>query len=167
MPNFVMIDAPNFVLRGGPHVADDPDEPQYLNPAFALLVGLLGVRRSFTPPTAVVRYDDPAAALMRRIVLHYGFELPPLTAAELFGLLAYCDELDALSGANVFPASEQAGWQHLSIELLSATHLPCRRAAELYSRGDIAGLRSLHREQGTMAALGRRYRDSFEDGHAP
>lgn len=165
MPNnFVMVDAPNFVLRGGPHPADDPDEPQYLNPAFARLVALLGVHRSSSPPTAVIRYGDPAAALMRRVLVHYGFDLPPLTAAEFFGLLAYCDELDALCGAGIFPPTDQPQWQHLAVELISTTHLPCRKAAELYSHGDLAELRVLHREQQTLAVLGRRYRESFEDG---
>jgi hypothetical protein len=102
---------------------------------------------------------------MRLVLLHYGFDLPPLTVAEFFGLLEYCDELDALAGAGVFPAAEQPAWQHLSIELLSITHLPCRKAAELYSRGDLAELRALHREQGTLAALGRHYRESYEDSH--
>jgi len=166
MPNFVIIDGPNFVLRGDPHPADDAEEPQYLNMAFARLVSLLGVRRSTSPPAAIVRYSDPAAALMRRVLVHYGFDLPPLTVAEFFGLLEYCDELDALSGAGVFPAEEQPRWQHLSIELLSTSHLPCRRAAELYSRGDLDELRALHREQSTLAALGRRYRESFDDGAA-
>ena len=91
---------------------------------------------------------------MRRILARYGFDLPPLTVGELYGLLAYCDRLDALTGTSVFAPHQLALWQGLSANLESSRAAPGLRAIALYAAGDSQGLRDLHRQQVTLVQLG-------------
>lgn len=159
MSNFILVDAPNFVLVAEPEVAaESVAEPDYVNPMFGQLLRLLDLRVAAHTLGQALQFDDRSAPRMRRILVRYGFELPPLTLAELLGLLDYCDRLDALTGRGLLAEHQQSTWQQLSLRLGSSARAPSREALSLYARGDLAGLRALHRLQGTLVRLGRDYR---------
>lgn len=163
--NFILIDAPDFVLlvastqRTAPHPFG---QPQYLNPAFSDLVRRFGPTHGESGCSSRLTFEATSIRAMRRILERYGFDLPPLTVGELYGLLAYCDRLDALTGIGMFAADQLSRWQALSKGLDCNGVSPGRRAINLYSSGDLNGLRDLHREQGTLARLGLAYRDIAE-----
>jgi hypothetical protein len=161
MTNFVLVDAPNFVLLvPAPQAAQQasPGEPEYLNPLFTELIRLLGVSLTLDRLASPVTFDDAAALKMRRILARYGFDLPPLTLGELYSLFEYCDRLDAITGKASFARHQQAQWRQLTFALGCGDRTPCQRALDMYANGDMQGLRALHREQGTLAQLGRQYR---------
>ena len=159
MSNFVLVDAPNFVLVAAPEAVGEPSgAPDYVNPLFGELLHLLGLRVAPGTLASPLHFDDASGPRMRRILARYGFELPPLTLAELLGLLEYCDRLDALTGRGILAEHQQAHWQQLALALGPSTRSPCRQALALYACGDLAGLRSLHQAQGTLARLGRQFR---------
>ena len=99
-------------------------------------------------------FERATIRAMRPILVRYGFDLPPITVGELYGLLEYCDRLDALTGSSVFAPHQLSLWQSLSASLESSRAAPGRRAIALYAAGDAQGLRDLHREQGTLVQLG-------------
>ena len=160
--NFILIDAPDFVLldaspaRATPHPLG---QPQYSSPLFSELVRLLGPILGEDGCSSPLTFAGPSNKAMRRILERYGFDLPPLTVGELYGLLEYCDRLDALSGNGVFAEDQRLRWQSLCVGLDRDGVSPGRRAISLYSSGDLHGLRILHRDQGTLARLGLAYRD--------
>ena len=163
--NFILVDAPDFVLvvASSEHAATHPlGQPQYLNPAFSDLVRQLGPADGAGGCLSELTFKGTSFVAMRRILVRYGFDLPPLTVGELYGLLEYCDRLDALTGNGVFAAGQLSQWQTLS-EVLDCDGIsPGRRAVTLYSMGDLHGLRNLHREDGTLARLGQAYRDMVD-----
>lgn len=162
MTNFILIDAPDFVLlvaseeRAAPHPLG---QPQYLNPALSELVQLLGSAHGEGGCSAELTFEGTSFRTMRRILKRYGFDLPPLTVGELYGLLEYCDRLDAITGNGMFAADQLSRWQRLSEVLNCDGVSPGRDAIRLYSAGDLNGLRGLHREQHTLVRLGLAYRD--------
>jgi hypothetical protein len=161
MTNFVLVDAPNFVL-----LASTPDvierfslrETEHLNPLFTEVIRLLRVSSALHELASPVTYDDASAPKMKRILARYGFDLPPLTVGELYGLFEYCDKLDAITGKASFASHQQAQWQQLSLALCSGDRGPCQRVLEMYANCDVQGLRAFHREQDTLTQLGRGYR---------
>jgi hypothetical protein len=160
MTNFLLVDAPDFVLR-----ASSTDtasrwpfgEPAPLNPAFTEIIGLLGVNPEVDEPSGPLTFDGDSAVAMRRVMARYGFELPPLSVAELFGFFAYCDRLDALVGRGVLAPHQRPPWQAMCTALLSDGCSPDQRAVDAYGGGDAPALRRLHRERDTLAGLGRAY----------
>ena len=62
-----------------------------------------------------------------------------------------------MAGADMFAANQLPEWRELSAGLDRGRLSPARRAIDLYSRSDTAGLRALHRECGTLAELGMAY----------
>jgi len=159
MSNFVLVDAPNFVLVDEPEPADaSPPAREYVNPCFGELLRLLAVSIDGASLGQALVFDDRSAPRMRRILARYGFELPPLTLAELLGLLDYCDRLDALTGCGLLAEHQQVVWQQLTRALGPCAGAPSREALGLFARGELAGLRRLHRTESTLARLGRDYR---------
>lgn len=159
MHNFILVDAPNFVLVADPEPAPGGSaEPDYVNPLFGQLLRLLDVPVAVHTLGHALAFDDRTAPQMRRILTRYGFDLPPLTLAELLGLLDYCDRLDALTGRGLLAEHQQATWQQLSLRLGPSGRGPSRTALALYARGDLAALRTLHRTEDTLVRLGRDYR---------
>jgi len=160
--NFVLVDAPDFVLvvASSEHTTIHPlGQPQYLNPALSDLVLQMGPTHGAGGCLSELTFEGTSFVAMRRILVRYGFDFPPLTVGELYGLLEYCDRLDALTGNGVFSADQLTRWQSLS-EVLDCDGIsPERRAVTLYLSGDLQGLRNLHREEGTLARLGLAYRD--------
>lgn len=160
MANFVLVDAPNFVLLSLP---DDVLQrsrvecPEYLNPQLGALLKRMGVCAQSDDLRAPIDFDGPARIALRRVLQRYGFELPPLNVAELLGLLDYCDHLDAATGRGVLDRRQCALWQQLAQQLPLSDGACQREAAQLYARGDLAALRELHRLQGTLTKLGRNY----------
>ncbi|MBP6903254.1 MAG: hypothetical protein KBC73_24410 [Burkholderiaceae bacterium] len=166
MTNFVLVDAPNFVLVAAQtdvrqRCADEC--PDYLNPQLGALLRRLGVCARSAAPDEALELDEAGRAALRRLLRHYGFELPPLTVAELLGLLDYCDHLEALSGAALLAEHQRALWLRLAQSLPAPSHSTLAHAAGLYARGELQALRALHRAQNTLTELGRRYR-RLDDG---
>ena len=158
MTNFLLVDAPNFVLLLSTREAQGPASfgpPIHLNPVFNELVAQMAFSSSVDELACPVTFDGRSIVLMRKVLAQYGFDLPPLTVGELFGLFAYCDALDALSGIGVFARQQRRRWRQMSDGLRSGHRTPGQRALAMYARGDLPGLRALHRAQGTMAELGR------------
>lgn len=159
--NFILVDAPNFVLLGASwegYVRRPPGQPQYLNQAFSHLVRVLGLTPEEEVLSNLLSFDGVAVVEMRRLLDRYGFDLPPLTVGELYGLLEYCDRLDAFTGNGVFTADQLSQWHSLNKSFDCDWGSPWRLALDLYSSGDLRSLRSLHRELGTLARLGLAYR---------
>jgi len=163
--NFILIDAPDFVLlvdsseRTAPHPLG---QPQFLNPEFSDLVRLLDSHHLEGGCSGQLTFHGASILAMRRILERYGFELPPLAVSELYGLLEYCDRLDAIAGTGVFAPEQLKQWQWLADSLECGRVAPGRLAIALHTAGDTQGLRRLHREQGTLVQLGRAYRDVAE-----
>jgi hypothetical protein len=127
---------------------------------FTEIIRSLGLSLSMNDLLRPVTFDDALAPAMRRVLARYGFDLPPLTVGELYGLLEYCDRLDALTGSGVFAQDQLPQWRQMSYGLRSSDSSPCQRALELYALDDSRGLRALHREQRTLVHLGRAYLDA-------
>jgi hypothetical protein len=161
MTNFTLPGAPNFVLlvatareAGAPRLG----QPSYLNPVLSEALRILSVAQLAQGDSQQVTFDDASIVVMRQILARYGFDLPPLTSDELYGLLEYCDRLDALTGACSFGTDQLSQWRGLSAGLDRGDLSPGRRAIDLYSQGDTRGLRRLHQELRTLVRLGRAYR---------
>jgi hypothetical protein len=165
MTNFILMDAPNFVLLVSTPDVDDwasLGEPEYLNPSFAEIVRLLGVSAGRDELASTVTFIGAAMQAMRQVLTRYGFDLPPLTVGELYGLFEYCDRLDAATGLGMFAPQQLSQWHWMSSQLGLERRYPGRRAIELYALHDARGLRAWHREQGTLAQLGRAYHGVVE-----
>ena len=107
--------------------------------------------------SAAVVFNDEAQPLMRQVAARYGFERLPATYGELFGLFEYCDCLDAASGVGMRPQEQLAEWQAASFVVWRRKSPQLMPAIELYCAGLIEALLALHREQDTLARLGRDY----------
>lgn len=163
--NFVLVDAPNFVLlvASAARATSHPlGRPQYLNPVFSDLVRLLDMNHHAGDCSSQLIFEGASIPAMRGLLKRYGFDLPPLDAGELYGLLEYCDRLDAFTGKGMFTPNQLSHWQSLSDGLDWTGVSPGRRAISMFSLGDLHGLRGLHRQNGTLAHLGRAYRDLAE-----
>jgi hypothetical protein len=160
MTNFLLVDAPNFVLlaSSSKRCLHHLGMPSYLNSMFDEVIGLLGDSVDFDQLTAPVAFEGKSARMMRAVLAQYGFDLPPLTVAELLGFFEYCDRFDALTGMGVFDPVQRAWWQSICCGLGSSRRTPCRLSIEMYTQGDTHGLVRLHRQRQTLACLGRDYR---------
>ncbi len=110
-----------------------------------------------TPPTDAVTIGPEVEPLVRAVLDRYGFERLPATWAELFGLFDYCDCLDAASGVGMRPPEDLAGWQAASFEVWRRKRPELMPAIERFCAGDIDGLKLMHRNEDTLARLGREY----------
>jgi hypothetical protein len=125
--------------------------------AFREILRALAPDPSRNPHEDAVRFTEATEALMRRVLERYGFERLPADFAELFGLFEYCDNLDAASGVGMRPPEQWAEWQAASFEVWRRKQPELMPAIELFCAGDIERLRALHRDEDTLARLGRTY----------
>ena len=136
--------------------------PLYFNRALSDLARLLSPVDAADDCSSELMFEGVSHRAMRQILDRYGFDLPPIDVGELYGLLDYCDRLDAMTGNGVFSAQQILQWKLLSEGLNRNAVSPGHRAIRLYAMGDLNGLRRLHRRQNTLARLGRAYRDVAE-----
>jgi hypothetical protein len=90
MTNFILIDAPDFVLLAASNQRTTrlpPGRPLYFNRALSDLVRLLGALDAEADCSSELRFEGPSHRSMRRILERYGFDLPPLDIGELYGML--------------------------------------------------------------------------------
>jgi hypothetical protein len=99
---------------------------------------------------------------MRQLIAKYGFDRLPLTYGELFGLINYCDGLEAASGKDTFPPEELKLWQTGSLAVWARNYPDRVEAATLYCQDDLPALQALHRREATLQRLG----DEFVEGQA-
>jgi hypothetical protein len=160
MPDFILLNAPNFVLV---HVPPDDerawgDEPVHLNPAFAQLTRCLGLRVQDCDPADRVLFNKDSKPLLAPVLDRYGFDRPPRTVGELHGLFDYCDRLDMIAGTELGDSPLHAEWRRLASDLnRTCSGLPRAEAVDYYRRRETSALRLFHREQETLSVLGRAY----------
>ena len=134
-----------------------PAPPQLSAITFRAILRALAPDPTRSAPTDEVRFDEATQALLRGVLARYGFERAPATFGELFGLFEYCDNLDAASGVGMRPADQLAEWQAASFEVWRRKQPALMPAIELFCAGRIDDLRQLHRDDDTLARLGRDY----------
>lgn len=144
---------------GAPADAARPEstEPRQSAVVFREVLRLLGDDAAVGDIARSVVFAANSELLMRQVLAQYGFERLPSTYREFFALFEYCDSLDAASGVGMRPKDQLAEWQAASFVVWRRKSPELMAAIELYCAGDLAGLRALHRQEDTLATLGRKY----------
>lgn len=146
-----------FSIRPVQPAADaaDPPADEGTPPGWRDVLRLLEADALLGDAADGIAYGERSERLMRRLVERYGFDRLPRTFAELFGLVDYCDSLDAARGSGMMAPDQLAQWQEASFAVWRRKQPQRMPAIELYCAGDLAGLRALHAREDTLAALGR------------
>jgi hypothetical protein len=132
-------------------------EPRASAVDFGEILRSLGTAALAGDAAGALVFTPASERLMRQLAARYGFERLPASYAELFGLIEYCDSLDAASGVGMRPKDQLAEWQAASFEVWRRKNPGLMPAIERYCAGDIDGLRALHLRQDTLTALGRNH----------
>lgn len=125
--------------------------------AFREILRALAPDPHCNPQSEPVAFDASSAPLLNAVLARYGFERPPATLAEFYGLFEYCDTLDAASGVGMRPPEQLAEWQAASFEVWQRRKPELMPAIERFCAGDIEGLKALHRAADILTRLGREY----------
>jgi hypothetical protein len=145
------VEAPSNVAR------PESTEPRQSAVVFKEVLRLLGDEATAGDSSRSVVFAESSEFLMRQVLARYGFERLPTTYREFFALFEYCDSLDAASGVGMRPKDQLAEWQSASFVVWRRKSPELMAAIELYCAGELAGLRALHRQEDTLATLGRKY----------
>ena len=107
-----------------------------------------------------VVFSGGVEAQMRAVIARYGFDRLPLTYGELYGLLDYADALDSATGMDMFDnEADRKAWQG-DFKVWRKHWAQLFPAIPLYAAHDLAGLRTLHQQEGTLTQLGLNF-DEF------
>lgn len=131
-------------------------EPQQSAVAFNEVLRLMGGAAFVGDTSGTLVFTEQSELLMRQVVARYGFDRLPATYGELFGLIEYCDSLDAASGVGMRPKDQLAEWRAASFVVWRRKNPELMPAIELYCAGEIERLRALHLQDDTLTKLGRK-----------
>ncbi len=109
--------------------------------------------------------DDPVVLsgeserAIRAMMSEFGFPRLPLTIAEFYTVVEYCQMLDTAAGFSMLPGQPemQAMWQAVSIAKYKGFHPEHAQAIELYCTGQKEALSRLHASCKTMESLAKSY----------
>ena len=109
-----------------------------------------------------ISYPASTELALRPICHQFGFDRQPQTYGELKALMEYGVMLQSSVGSVLKDKEQRELWQALSRKGF-ANHYPEQvDALELYLKGDRDGLARYHAANGTLAALGRDYKEFDE-----
>jgi hypothetical protein len=137
-------------------------EPRQSAVDFKEVLRLIGGAPVTGDVSGAVAFTEPSERLMRQVTTRYGFDRLPATYGELFALFEYCDSLDAASGVGMRPKDQLDEWQAASFVVWRRRNPDLMPAIELFCAGEIEALRTLHLQEDTLTALGRKYLE-FKD----
>jgi hypothetical protein len=93
----------------------------------------------------------------RRLIAMFGFDRLPFTYGEAHGLLDYCQRIDSAAGISTMEPHCLEIWQQAGFRLFEVAFPHLLPALKLFCKGDLAGLRALHKAEDTLARLGKAY----------
>ncbi|MEB2319634.1 MAG: hypothetical protein OZ935_13345 [Pseudomonadota bacterium] len=108
-------------------------------------------------PSTPVVIDWSTRTTLSNLMARFGFRQEPYTYGELFGLVAYCEELYQAAGCHL-PYDEQKAWRRASLKKVSRFGSEFTTALRLYTSAPIQELTAHHTRSRTLVRLGREYR---------
>lgn len=137
-------------------------EPSHLSIDFSECVRLMGGSAANGDNNDPLVLQGEAELKFRQLISMFGFDRLPLTHGEAHGLLDYCELLDMGSGIGAVAPADLAPWQDSFFKVFGRKRPELVPALKLLCKGDLAGLRALHKAEDTLARLGREYREYSE-----
>lgn len=137
-------------------------QPEHMDVDFSECLRLVGGSAANGDNNDPLVLQGEAKLKFRRLIAMYGFDRLPFTYGEAYGLLNYCELLDTAWGVGTVRNCDLPGWQNSFLKVFKRKRPEMVAPLQLLCKNDLAGLRQLHAAEGTLARLGRAYRE-FND----